>query len=271
MKINWHCFVLESRSTTDLPEFTEGPTFLFQDSTDITIQDKDGNTALMHASRLGYVPVIQAFVNHFLKRELDASLLRQRNNQGKNALEIAKEEEKIECVRLLTNFLTQYNTAYAQDQVRRAQLSTGITKAKSLDSITMERDAEVMLESIISSKHRKESGKYRDSHSDGFESALRRKIECLKSSGLANNERPGYFEEIWQQETMSWFSDDSNCRSLQNNRKPEEAVRFPPIKGNKLIDYKTWCDMGNQNNRRFNHETWVYAKLVIENFIAKVY
>lgn len=204
----------------------------------------------MHASRLGYVPVIQAFVNNFLKRELDANLLRQKNNLGKNALQIAKEEEKIECVRLLTNFLTQYNNEYAQDVVKRNHLCNSLAKAKSLDSIANEEEMR------RTGNGSKITSNYRDSHSDGFESALRRKIQDFKSSSMGNNERPGYFEEIWQQETMSWFSDDNSNYGLTkiNKKIDHHPVKLPPIESNRLIDYKTWCEMGNikQSKNRDN-------------------
>lgn len=217
----------------------------------------------MQAAKLGCVPVVQSFISNFLKRGLDASLLRQRNNHGKNALEAAKEEGKTECVRLLTNFLTQFNTFMAEDMAKRAQLPAQMSKAKSLDSITMEQDAALMLQSIMNgrsgSRRGKDSEYHRDAQSDGFESALRSRIERLKTNQSFGSERPEYYEEIWQQETMSWFSGDkdsvSGGKAGQNgvsNGQKEESVKLPPIGSRKLIDYKTWCEMGSQKETR-NH------------------
>lgn len=227
----------------------------------------------MHAARLGYIPVVQAFIGNFLRRELDASLLRQRNNQGKNALELAKEEGKTECARLMTNFLTQFNETLNEDSMKRLHMqNTLIPKVKSLDSIHMDKDA-LVFHSIMNGYSREDSDcdYHRDTRSDGFESALRNRIEHLQQS---NNRRftddpSDYYEEIWQQETVSWFNGDKDAKTKGNSKqfsdrmnnnlvdkksnKSAESVKLPPIGHRKLVDYKTWCELGNKIKEKRNH------------------
>ncbi|XP_015781274.1 ankyrin repeat domain-containing protein 18B-like [Tetranychus urticae] len=298
---------------------------LSHDETDITIQDKEGNTGLMYGAKGGQLSVVECYIDHFIKRELDPNLLRQRNNYGKNALEIAKEESRSEIVSMLTNYLTQFNSIYSKDLERWTSIRPKMSKAKSLDSISIDSDVTYVTSEqrinhhnsqhhlcqsydqneqdnpnsteSLSSSHKQqqcslsrrhcinEGNIYRDSEplvndnlnnfnntNVNFESALRRKIENLKSI----NRPTDYYEEIWEQETMSWFNGDNHetgqtngqqrssnkssnksspnslsrgpvkCEPNSNNNQQmdSEALKLPPIGNNRLIDYKTWCDMG---------------------------
>ncbi|XP_053214270.1 homeobox protein Wariai-like [Panonychus citri] len=296
-------------------------------NTDITIQDKEGNTALMHGAKSGQSNVVECFVGHFIKRELDPNLLRQRNNYGKNALEIAKEESKGEIVSQLTNYLTQFNSIYSKDLERWTSIRPTLSKAKSLDSISVDSDgtyvtsdyhnqlnhdqnhhtgsqyhldgkdddliATKMKQCSLSRRHYNNNNNSTDKNEancddnltncNSFETALRKKIENLKSI----NRSTDYYEEIWEQETMSWFGNgeiNENTNSTINksqlktstkssssksssskggksdvikanpdsNHNQEiaqdcESLKLPPIGSNRLIDYKTWCDLATSS------------------------
>ena len=286
----------------------------------------------MHGAKSGQSNVVECFVDHFIKRELDPNLLRQRNNYGKNALEIAKEESKAVIVSQLTNYLTQFNSIYSKDLERWTSIRPTLSKAKSLDSISIDSDGTYVTadyhnqtgsryhldvdnkdEDLITSNLKQCSLSRRHYNSDNdtivnenselncdsnlinsnsFENALRRKIENLKT---INRSSADYYEEIWEQETMSWFGngennentnntinksqfksstkssssksssskggksdnpskDNSNSNHNQEINQNCESLKLPPIGSNRLIDYKTWCDLAttsrNNNSKK---------------------
>ena len=144
---------------------------------------------------------------------------------------------------------------------KRAQYPLQMSKAKSLDSIIIEQEEAFMLQSLINgpscSRRSKDSEYHRDAQSDGFESELRSRIERLKSQQSFGRQVPDYCEQIWQNETMSWFSreKDSAARgqlghAYLNNESKEECIKLPPIGSKRLIDYKTWCEMGSLKEKR---------------------
>lgn len=236
----------------------------------MTIQDKEGNNAIMYAAKFGYTLVVQAFIENFIKRDLDTNILRSRNNLGKNALDLAKEQNKTECVHLLTNYLTQFKTYFGKDIHQWSLTRPVLPKSQSLDTLSIDSDLDVFYLNhqptdetkyqTLTKRKIGQSTRQSKSDNDNFESILKQKIQSLKNVHFSNNSYKDLYHQIWEQETISWFSSDRDslaASSLSEKLANEQELRLPPIGSNKIINYKRWLNNsglgGFENRSNYNH------------------
>lgn len=71
---------------------------------DLSLRNKEGETALMCAARFGSKQVLRLILSHLHELELDEYFLRQRNRFGLSALDLAR-AENLECAKVLTKHL----------------------------------------------------------------------------------------------------------------------------------------------------------------------
>lgn len=191
----------------------------------------------MYAVEFGHQDVVQTFIDSFLRNGTDANLLRQRNNKGKTALEIAKEEGKYDCVHLLTNFVTNYRhhetllTNFEDWGKKRATWgSVDTLDGLAVDSIApSEEKIDAPPPRVIRSRTGKKITVNQDvptsSFSDDdttFDNSLIKQIENVKPSYKPRNQSSEKMQELWKQETMSWFSNERESGGSSNHDSGEE-------------------------------------------------
>lgn len=73
----------------------------------MSIRNKEGETALMFAARIGTRQVMKMILEHLRLLNMDGYFLRQRNRYGHTALELAR-ASNLECAKVLTKHLIHY-------------------------------------------------------------------------------------------------------------------------------------------------------------------
>ncbi|RWS29713.1 hypothetical protein B4U80_06567 [Leptotrombidium deliense] len=225
-------------------------TKLPQNRSDVTIQDREGNTAVMHAVKYGSSSILRTFVEYFVAFGVDPNFLRQRNVYGKTALEMAKESGKSDCVHALTNFVTHnFELPFEWRPIN----TTESKSTQDSESSPVKQDTRPLTRRKPVPEKRKDNNARRSSE----EQEMKRKGELTSKPKNTLQPKSEVFQEIWEQETRNWFNGDSSkatngCKSAKSNDSVEKCDEFklPPINSGKLIDYKTWCEMGENTGRR---------------------
>ncbi|RWS06516.1 hypothetical protein B4U79_19066, partial [Dinothrombium tinctorium] len=224
------------------------------EKTDITLQDKEGNTAMMYAVKLGSAAILRTFIDNFIAFGVDPNVLRQRNIYGKTALEMAKEAGKSECVLILTNFVTH------NFELPHEWRTINTTESKSTLDSESSPVKPASEQRPLTRRSKPITEKRKETILD--EKQIKRKNDAFKTQKKLNHNKADAFHEIWEKETMNWFngaveSDNAAVgqftkasKESENSPEKSEEFKLPPINGNKLIDYKTWCDMGESTGRR---------------------
>lgn len=91
---------------------------------DLSVRNKNGETALMCAARFGGKQVMRLILEHLRQLDMDGYFLRQRNRLGMTALELAR-AENLECAKVLAKHLIAHghHATHAGEFTRANQMS----------------------------------------------------------------------------------------------------------------------------------------------------